>query len=73
MKCAKCDMQYTTCDMEGAKCDMKYTMCDMEGAKCDMKYTTCDMQCAYLDTEPISPCHILIMPSAKVGSDKYQF
>ena len=26
-----------------------------------------------LDTESTSPCHILIMPSSWVGSDKYQF
>ena len=27
----------------------------------------------YLDTEPTSPCPILIMPSTWLGSDKYQF
>ena len=27
----------------------------------------------YPNTEPTSPCHILIMPSSWLGSDKYQF
>ena len=30
-------------------------------------------QLHYPDTEPTSPCPILIMPSARLGSDKYQF
>ena len=31
------------------------------------------MQSHYPDTEPTSPCPILIMPSTWLGSDKYQF
>ena len=31
------------------------------------------MQSDYPDTEPTSPCHILIMSSAWLGSDEYQF
>ena len=27
----------------------------------------------YPDTEPLNPCPILIIPSAWLGSDKYQF
>ena len=27
----------------------------------------------YPDTEPITPCRILIMPNARLGSDKYEF
>ena len=39
--------------------------------------TTSTMTCYptqlhYLYTEPISPCPILIMPSVRLGSDKYQ-
>ena len=30
-------------------------------------------QLHYPDTEPTSPCPILIMPSARLGSDRYQF
>ena len=30
-------------------------------------------QSYYPDTEPTSPCPILIVPSAWLGSDKYQF
>ena len=29
--------------------------------------------CSSFDTEPTSPCPILIMQSARLGSDKYQF
>ena len=30
-------------------------------------------QAHYPDTEPTSPCPIIIMPSARLGSDKYRF
>ena len=30
-------------------------------------------QSRYPDTEPTSPCHVLIMPSARLRSDKYTF
>ena len=30
-------------------------------------------QLHYPDTEPTSPCHILTMPSSRLGSSKYQF
>ena len=34
---------------------------------------TCTTQSHYPDTEPTSPCPILLMLSANLGSDKYQF
>ena len=35
--------------------------------------TSYPIQSHYPDTELISPCPILLMPSARLGSDKYQF
>ena len=43
------------------------------GRQASSSMTWYPTQSHYPDTEPASPCSILIMPSARLGNDKYQF
>ena len=56
-------------------CDSAHSLWLYSTASLGHKATmTCyPTQSHYPDTEPTSPCPILIMPSAWLGSDKYQF